>query len=80
MSSIIEKVTQISAKNLKEQTYDVWNHNINSSYDLIDLHKSQFYLRKENSDVEDKCFPRYQLVRVKHSQVFSSTYLLQVCF
>ncbi|XP_047355134.1 post-GPI attachment to proteins factor 6-like isoform X2 [Vespa velutina] len=78
VSSITEKVTQISAKNLREhKTYDVWNRNINSSNDLIDLHKSQFYVRKENSDIEDKCFPRYQLVRVKHSQVFSSSYLLQ---
>ncbi|XP_047355138.1 post-GPI attachment to proteins factor 6-like isoform X6 [Vespa velutina] len=40
VSSITEKVTQISAKNLREhKTYDVWNRNINSSNDLIDLHK-----------------------------------------
>ncbi|XP_047355139.1 post-GPI attachment to proteins factor 6-like isoform X7 [Vespa velutina] len=41
VSSITEKVTQISAKNLREhKTYDVWNRNINSSNDLIDLHKN----------------------------------------
>ncbi|KAI4473079.1 hypothetical protein M0802_016327 [Mischocyttarus mexicanus] len=76
-SSITEKFTQISEINVKQNETIVSNRNRSLSYNLMDLYKSQFYVRKDNSDPEDKCFQRYQLVRVKHSQIFSTSYLLQ---
>ncbi|KAK2589019.1 hypothetical protein KPH14_001862 [Odynerus spinipes] len=81
ISSFSEKLTQVSTKDLKQlHTYN-WSSNRSSSYDVINLYKNQFYIWKvknsDNFDPEDKCFPRYKLVRVKHSEVFSGTYLLQ---
>ncbi|XP_015182403.1 PREDICTED: transmembrane protein 8A-like isoform X1 [Polistes dominula] len=76
-SLITEQFTQISETNIKQNQTTVSNHNRSSFYNLMDLRTNQFYIQTENSNTEDKCFPRYQLVRVKHSQIFSTSYLLQ---
>lgn len=76
LSSFNKKLTQVSKKDHNHDTYNNWSSNRNSSNSVIDIHKNQFYLWKKSSDI-DKCFPRYQLVRIKHSEVFAGTYLLQ---
>ncbi|XP_071863584.1 post-GPI attachment to proteins factor 6 [Bombus fervidus] len=47
----------------------------NESFYNGDVMKNQFRISDEYFD--DPCFPRYQLARVKHSQIFSGVYLLQ---
>lgn len=43
--------------------------------------RDEFYPKKEKNEkreTDDQCIPRYQLVRVKHAETFSTVYLLQV--
>ncbi|KAL6437504.1 hypothetical protein ACFW04_004153 [Cataglyphis niger] len=56
-----------------------WSYNENnaSRYD-----RNKFYQKNEEYDnakyeIDDECTPRYQLVRVKHAETFSTVYLLQ---
>lgn len=37
---------------------------------------NEFYSKSEKTD--NQCIPRYQLVRIKHAETFSTVYLLQV--
>lgn len=42
--------------------------------------RDEFYPKKEKNEkreTDDQCIPRYQLVRVKHAETFSTVYLLQ---
>lgn len=52
------------------------NKNNESFYNGNNFMKNQFHVLDGNFD--DSCVPRYQLVRIKHSQTFSGAYLLQV--
>lgn len=47
--------------------------------------RNKFYQKNEEYDnakyeTDDECMPRYQLMRVKHAETFSTVYLLQVIF
>lgn len=60
-----------------------WSYNENNASRFYNRNK--FYQKNEEYDnakyeIDDECTPRYQLVRVKHAETFSTVYLLQVIF
>lgn len=42
------------------------------------FYNREFYQKNEKREPDNQCIPRYQLVRVKHAETFSTVYLLQV--
>ncbi|XP_067208178.1 transmembrane protein 8B-like isoform X2 [Linepithema humile] len=57
--------------NINEYKWYYKGNNISRSYNKI------FYRRNEEHETDNSCMPRHQLVRVKHAETFSATYLLQ---
>lgn len=52
-----------------------WYHKENNTSGFYD--RDEFY-RKNEKYKTNRCIPRYQLVRVKRAETFSTVYLLQV--
>ncbi|XP_020709413.2 post-GPI attachment to proteins factor 6-like isoform X2 [Athalia rosae] len=84
--SFSEALAQIRAKNRDARlklskkhslTNQMFYSNSTMNYDSMRLSKDQYILPDEDEARDDPCIPRFQLVRVKHPQPFSSIYLLQ---
>ncbi|XP_006564295.1 transmembrane protein 8B isoform X3 [Apis mellifera] len=72
--SFSKALAQLHMKDLTNHLHYNENKNNESFYNGNNF-KNQFHVLDENFD--DLCIPRYQLVRIKHSQTFSGAYLLQ---
>lgn len=69
-------LAQLRMKDLTKHHSHHGEDKYNESFYNGDVMKNQFRISDEYFD--DPCFPRYQLARIKHSQIFSGVYLLQV--
>ncbi|XP_043605137.1 post-GPI attachment to proteins factor 6-like isoform X1 [Bombus pyrosoma] len=68
-------LAQLRMKDLTKHHSHHGEDRYNESFYNGDVMKNQFRISDEYFD--DPCFPRYQLTRIKHSQIFSGVYLLQ---
>lgn len=55
-----------------------WHYRKNNASRFYNKDESFHQKENEKRETDDQCIPRYQLVRVKHAETFSTVYLLQV--
>ncbi|XP_072750640.1 post-GPI attachment to proteins factor 6 isoform X2 [Anoplolepis gracilipes] len=72
---IFRNFNSITESNTKDVSKYEWSYKENNASRFYDRNK--FYQKNEEYETDIKCMPRYQLVRVKHAETFSTVYLLQ---
>ncbi|XP_046426903.1 post-GPI attachment to proteins factor 6-like isoform X1 [Neodiprion fabricii] len=84
--SFSEALNQLRVKNKEDRLrsskkqpllHQIFYNNSTLNYDSMRPSKDQFVLPDDDDARDDPCIPRFQLARIKHSQPFSSVYLLQ---
>lgn len=68
----------VTESNTKDVLKYEWSYEENNASRFYN--RSKFYQKNEEYETDNECIQRYQLVRVKHMETFSTVYLLQVIF